>query len=89
MLSAKEVDAYAANKQRLSEAAAHAPNVRILGDNFLGVEQAIVVAKGDTESLNVVNRFIDDVRASGFIRAAIERAKLVGVDVAPLRKADR
>jgi polar amino acid transport system substrate-binding protein len=78
-----------ANKQRLSEAAAHAPNVRILDDNFLGVEQAVVVAKGDTASLNTVNRFIDDVRASGLIRAAIERAKLVGVEVAPPRKADR
>ncbi len=89
MLSAKDVDAYAANKQRLSEAAAHAPNVRILDDNFLGVEQAIVVVKGDTASLTTVNRFIDDVRASGLIRAAIERAKLVGVEVAPPRKADR
>ena len=89
MLSAKEVDAYAANKQRLSEAAAHAPNVRVLDDNFFGVEQAIVVAKGDTASLNTVNRFIDDARASGLIRAAIDRAKLVGVDVAPPKKADR
>ena len=83
MLAAGEVDAYGANKQRLSEAAAHAPNVRILDENFFGVEQSIVLAKGDAASLATINRFIDDARASGLIQAAIGRAKLVGVEVAP------
>ena len=88
MLAAKEVDAYAANKQRLSEAAAHAPDVPILDDNFFGVEQSIVIAKGDAASLETINRFLDDARASGLIRGAIERANLAGVEVAPPRKAD-
>ncbi len=83
MLAAKEGDGYAAKKQALSETAAHAPNVRILDDNFFGVEQSIVVAKGSAEWLAAINRFIDDARASGLIRGAIDRAKLVGVEVAP------
>jgi polar amino acid transport system substrate-binding protein len=83
MLTAGEVDAYGANKQRLSEVAARTPNVRILDDNFFGVEQSIVVAKGDAASLTVINKFIDDARSSGLIQGAISRAKLVGVEVAP------
>ena len=83
MLAAGEVDAYGANKQRLTEAAAHAPGVRILDENFYGVEQCIVVAKGEAASLAAINRFIDEARASGLIQGAIERAKLAGVEVAP------
>jgi polar amino acid transport system substrate-binding protein len=83
MLTASEVDAYAANRQRLFETAAHTPDMRVLPDNFLAVEQAIIVAKGDASRRDIVNRFIDDMRASGFIRAALDRANLKGVDVAP------
>jgi polar amino acid transport system substrate-binding protein len=83
MLASGEVEAYGANKQRLTEAAAHAPEVRILDENFYGVEQSIVVAKGDAALLAAVNRFIDEARASGLIKGAIERAKLAGVEVAP------
>jgi polar amino acid transport system substrate-binding protein len=85
MLAAGEVEAYGANKQRLSEAAAHSPNVRILDENFYGVEQCIVVSKGDAASLSTINRFIDDARSSGLIEAAIGRAKLAGVEVAPAK----
>ncbi len=57
-----------------------------LPDNFLDVQQAIVVPKGDTERLGIVNRLIDDARTTGLIRASIERAKLLGVAVAPARQ---
>ena len=85
MLAASEVDAYAANRERLFEMAAHMHDIRVLPDNFLAVEQSIIVAKGDTSRLDIVNRFIDDIRASGFIRAALDRANLKGTDVAPPR----
>jgi polar amino acid transport system substrate-binding protein len=85
MLAAGEVDAYAANRQRLTALASQQPGVRVLPDNFYGVEQAIIVAKGSPARLDIVDRFIEEARATGFIRAAIERAGLVGVDVAPPR----
>jgi polar amino acid transport system substrate-binding protein len=82
-LKAGEVDVYAGNRQRMSEAAARMPGLRLTPDNFYGVEQCIIVAKGGPEKLAIVNRFLDEARASGAIAAAIERAGLVGVDVAP------
>jgi polar amino acid transport system substrate-binding protein len=86
-LKAGEIDVYAGNRQRMSEAVARAPGLRLTPDNFYGVEQCIIIAKGDAAGgaakLAVVNRFLDEARASGAIAAAIERAGLVGVDVAP------
>lgn len=81
--AAREIDAYAANRTRLIEAAAKLPGVRILPDNFLGVEQCIVVAKGDAAKLEIVNRLLDETRASGFIQSSVERTGMKGVDVAP------
>jgi polar amino acid transport system substrate-binding protein len=78
-----EIAAYAANRQRLSETVAHTAGIRLLPDNFYGVEQAVSVRKGNTALLEVVDKLLDEARASGLIAGAIARSELVGVDVAP------
>jgi polar amino acid transport system substrate-binding protein len=83
MLIAGELDAYAANRTRLIEIAAREPGLRVLPDNFFSVRQAIVVAKGNSAGLAIVDRFVAEARSSGLIQSAIERAGLKGVDVAP------
>jgi polar amino acid transport system substrate-binding protein len=82
-LLAGEIDAYAGNRMRLHEAAQKTPGLRLTPDNFYGVEQAVIVPKGESARLAILNRFIDEARASGFIAGSIARARLVGVDVAP------
>jgi len=83
MLRARDIEAYASNRQRLNEATSRMSGVRLLPDNFYGVEQAIVVAKGNAALLARINRFLDEARASGLVAEAIKRAGVVGVDVAP------
>ncbi len=83
MLMAKEIDAFGANRQRLTNLMQDTPSLRILPDNLFGVPQTIIVAKGRQEALTAVNRFIDDVRASGFLKTAIEKSGVVGLDPAP------
>src|SRR5262245_10106757 len=85
-LNAGEIDAYAANRQRLSELVKRVPGLKLLPDNFYGVEQSIIVAKGNA-GLGTIDRFLDEARASGLVAAAIARAGLTGVDVAPRREA--
>ena len=85
MLVAGEIDAYATNRQRLSEMAARFPNLRVLPDNFFAVEQAIIVAKGNAAGAGSLNQFIDSVRASGFLKTTLDAARLSGVEVAPPR----
>ena len=77
------VDVFAVNRQRALDAeSASSGRLRALPDSFLEVDQAFVVPKGDRAKLPIIERFVTGARASGFIKASIERAKLTGVDVA-------
>jgi polar amino acid transport system substrate-binding protein len=86
LLTGGKIDAFAANRQRMEDAARTSARVRVLPDNFLMIGQAIVVEKGDGTHLEEVNRFVADVRASGFVKSSLERAALAGVEVAPAAK---
>jgi polar amino acid transport system substrate-binding protein len=84
-----EIDVYAASRPRLLDAAAKNPGVRVLPDNFYGVEQAIIVNKGEASRLAAVNRLINEARTTGLIQQAIDHAELKGVDVAPAGSSKR
>ena len=60
--------------------------MRALPDSFLEVDQSFVVRKGERAKLQAIEKFVAEVRASGFIKQSIDRARLVGVSVAPVRK---
>lgn len=79
MLTSGELDAFGANRQRLTEAIRGTPMLRLLPDDLYGVEQTVVVANGRPDALAMVNVFLDDVRRSGFLNAAIERSGVVGI----------
>lgn len=83
MLVSGNIDAFAANRQRLMEAAARYPKLRVLSDNYFVAGQAVALAKGDPARLDALNRLLSDVLSTGFANASIERAGLQGVDAAP------
>lgn len=80
---AREIDAFGANRQRLTNLMKERPGYRLLPDNVFDVPQTIVVVKGNAAGLAFVNRVIDDVRQSGFLKSSLERSGIVGIDVAP------
>ena len=41
-----------------------------------------MVEKGDTTRLEVLNRFLEEVRATSFVKDSLTRAKLAGVEAA-------
>jgi polar amino acid transport system substrate-binding protein len=82
-LAAKEIDAFGANRQRLTTMLADMRGYRLLPDSLFGVTQTIVVGKGKTAALSDVNKFIDDVRASGFLADAVKKSGVIGLDPAP------
>ena len=89
MLDGREVDAFAQNTQRADDAVAAAGTrvpLRALTGSYVGVEQSFVVKKGDTANAAALDRFIDELRAAGFIRASLDRARLASVGVAPARR---
>ncbi len=84
MLQRGEVQGFATNRQRLLQLTAADSRFRVLTDNYFAVQQAIAVPKGDTATLDLVNRFITEAKASRLIEAAIRRAGLTGAaDQAP------
>lgn len=85
MLNAGEVQAYAANRQRLTEYAAKASGMRILDGSVLPVEQCLIVSKENAGAVGLLNRFIDGARGAGFLQAVVGRANLAGVEVAPVK----
>jgi len=86
LLVAGEIDAFALNVQRGTDLVTSSKSaVRMLPGSFFEVEQAFVVKKGDPQKVEMIRRFVDEVRASGFIKGALDRAKLAGVTVAPGR----
>jgi polar amino acid transport system substrate-binding protein len=82
-LAAGEIDAYAGNRMRLHGALQRTQGYRLASDNFYGVEQSVIVPKGNAARRAIVEKFIDEARAAGLIADAIARSGLVGVDVAP------
>jgi polar amino acid transport system substrate-binding protein len=82
-LLARDIDALGANRQRLTTLMRSTPGSRLLPDDLFNVPQNIIVPMDRPAALAGVNALIDEVRASGFIRNAIERGGAIGVDVAP------
>ena len=80
-----KLDAFGANRQRLTDLMRSSSGLRLLPDDLYGVEQTIIVPRGNPEALKVVNQFIDDVRKSGFLRDSIQRSGVIGVAVAPTK----
>jgi polar amino acid transport system substrate-binding protein len=83
MLLDGKVDAFAANRTRMEEVVREVPSVRVLPDDYMVTSQAIVVQKGNAARLAEINRFLTDVRASGFVKTSLDRANVAGVNVAP------
>jgi polar amino acid transport system substrate-binding protein len=59
------------------------PGARLLDGQFTAVQQAIGTPKGRDAAVRYLRRFVEDVKASGFVTGAIARNGVEGVSVAP------
>ncbi|MGI9260231.1 MAG: transporter substrate-binding domain-containing protein [Gammaproteobacteria bacterium] len=83
MILAGEIDAYAANKQRLAAVVAVEPRVRVLDGSVLPVEQSIVVAHENANFLPRLDQLIEELRTTGVLQEIVDRYRIAGVEVAP------
>ena len=84
LLAGGELDAFALNRQRAEELSAGSKGtVRALSGSYINVEQSFVVRKGQQENAAFLRRLVEELKASGFVKASIDRARLVGAGVAP------
>jgi polar amino acid transport system substrate-binding protein len=83
MLRAGDADVQAGVRPALVEYSTQLPGSRVLEDRYGANSVAMVVPKGQAERLAYISEFIEEAKASGLVRGAIERAGLRGVLVSP------
>jgi len=69
---AEKLDAVAGVRQTLMMAAPRSPGVRVMDDAFQVIRQASGVPKGRDEAARYLSGFIQEMKASGFVKRALE-----------------
>src|SRR5262245_21677462 len=82
ILSGK-VDVLAGVRQHLVANAKKLAGSRVLDGRFMAIQQALGIVKGRAAGARYLREFIEDVKVSGLVTEAIERAGVGGVSVAP------
>ncbi len=80
-----KIAAIALSRESLSGLVAKIPGSRILDDAFLNSTTAVCVPKGKPASLDYVSAFIEEAKASGLVRSALDEMGLKSSIVAPAR----
>ena len=70
-------------KQQLEKDMKRIAGLRMLDGRFMEINQAMGTAKGRDEGIKYLRAFIEELKASGFVAAALERHHIDGVAVAP------
>jgi polar amino acid transport system substrate-binding protein len=78
-----KVQAVAQNRALLLKLAERLPGSRVLDDRLLSAELAFALPRGRPAALAYVSQFVEEAKASGLVRQAIDRSGLFGVNVAP------
>ena len=80
---AQGLEVAAGVKQQLQMDAKRLPGLRLLDGRFMVIQQAMGVPKGREACARYVTAFIEEMKASGFVAAALGRHSIEGAAVAP------
>jgi polar amino acid transport system substrate-binding protein len=78
-----ELDAIALSRESLSGVAPKIPGSRILDGGFLNSTTSVAVPKGKPQALAYVTQFIEEAKAAGLVRKALDDVGLKASQVAP------
>ncbi|CBJ39809.1 putative bacterial extracellular solute-binding, family 3; ABC transporter protein (plasmid) [Ralstonia solanacearum CMR15] len=71
-------------RQQLEADMAHRPGLRLLDERFMVIRQAMGVPAGrGPRAAQYVARFVEEMKASGFVERALQRHGVTGVSIAP------
>ena len=78
-----KIEAIALSRESLSGLVGKIAGSRILDDAFLNSSTAVCVPKGKPAALSYVSDFIEEAKASGLVRKALDEMGLKSSQVAP------
>ena len=79
----KKIEAIALSRESLSGLVGKIAGSRILDDAFLNSSTAVCVPKGKPAALSYVSKFIEEAKASGLVRRALDEMGLKSSQIAP------
>ena len=82
---AQNLEVAAGVKQQLQADAKRLPGLRLLDGRFMVIEQAMGLPKGRDSGARYVSAFVEEMKSSGFVAAALQRHGIEGALVAPAR----
>jgi polar amino acid transport system substrate-binding protein len=80
---AQNLDVAAGVRQQLEADARRVGGVRLLPGRFMVIEQAMAVPKGRHDAQDWLDRFVVEMKSSGFVADALKRHGIEGAAVAP------
>ena len=83
LILAGKVEALGGVRQHLVANTAKLPGSRVLDGRFMAIQQALGIPKGREAGISYLRVFIEDVKASGLVARALEKAGVQGVSIAP------
>jgi len=83
LLKTGSAEAYATNRQILLSLADKNPEYRAVSGRFTTIPHAVGVPSARTAAADYLRRFIEDAKASGIVRRALDESGIRGVVVAP------
>jgi polar amino acid transport system substrate-binding protein len=83
LLKSGRADVFAGNKPTLFELLNQVPGSRVLDGRFHADPVAMAIPKGRELGMAYARKFVEDAKSEGLVKAAIERAGIRGVVVAP------
>jgi polar amino acid transport system substrate-binding protein len=79
----EKLDVLAGVKAALVEQARNRPGYRVLPGNFMVIEQAMAVPRGRPLAIRYLRDFVDEMKASGFVAASLQKSGQKDAAVAP------
>lgn len=80
---ANNLEVAAGVRQQLEADAKRLPGLRLLDGRFMVINQAMGLPRGREAGLQYINRFVEEMKASGFVAQALARHGIEGAAVAP------
>jgi polar amino acid transport system substrate-binding protein len=80
---AQNLEVAAGVKQQLQADAKRLPGMRLLDGRFMVIQQAMGLPKGREAGARYLTAFVEEMKASGFVAAALARHGIEGAAVAP------
>ena len=79
----EKLEVAAGVKQPLVAFAKDNPNVRVMDGRFMAIEQAMGTPRGRAAGARYLREFVEEMKASGFVAASLQRSGQGDATVAP------